>query len=282
MSQMTRKLITAVALVALTSAAAVTVFIEIPMANPGAVTPQNVAKDDVNALTTPSGVTQPGLPGRQSVEPSPTEGTKGLQPIPSPSPVLNGPVLTPVASPTARIDGLESIPSPIPESGESPMALMVPSPAATATMVGGSLQIPSIGVSAEIVPVGITEAGNMAVPSSPWGVGWYRFGARPGEPGKVVLAGHVDSQEGPAVFWNLNELQPGDRIEIENGDGTIHTYIVTGSAVYRTNDAPVNEIFGSHGRPELVLVTCDGTFDHSTRSYDQRLVVYAETGMSSS
>lgn len=276
MSRPTHRLIATVVLVTLTGAAVVTVLI----GSPSWVISRGEQQDDAAALPAPSGVTQPGLPRGQSAESSPTEEVENLQSIPNPTPALEEPILTPVVADVGGI-GAQPTPKMTPVPKKPSLVPLASVPPTSATMVDGNLTIPRIGVSAEIVPVGITEEGNMATPPSPWKVGWYKFGAIPGELGKVVLAGHLDSQDGPAIFWNLNQLQPGDRIEVTSG-GRTYTYVVTSSAIYPFNDAPVDEIFGSNNRPELVLITCDGTFDHGTHNYDQRLVVYTELATDSS
>lgn len=52
------------------------------------------------------------------------------------------------------------------------------------------------------------------------GVGWYEHGARPGEAGNVVIAGHRVTNGEP--FRDLPSLRPGDTVEIETKD---HLYI---------------------------------------------------------
>src|SRR5260370_32778816 len=90
------------------------------------------------------------------------------------------------------------------------------------------LSIASLGVNAAIVPVGTDHYGAMQAPgaghpaSDPlWGSAfWWKFGAKPGQPGNAVLAGHVDRNDGSrAVFWNLGRVQPGDQIIITEQAG---------------------------------------------------------------
>ena len=40
----------------------------------------------------------------------------------------------------------------------------------------------------------------MGVPKGFDTVGWFGEGTKPGAPGNAVMAGHVDSKTGPAVF----------------------------------------------------------------------------------
>ncbi|CAN5613993.1 hypothetical protein BH23CHL2_BH23CHL2_17950 [soil metagenome] len=136
------------------------------------------------------------------------------------------------------------------------------------------LRIPKIGVDAAIVHVGTTSSGAMEAPSRYLDVGWWSPGAQPGERGRAVLAGHVDSPWGPSVFINLDELVLGDEIIVGNGESELR-YIVRGSAVYRTDAAPVEQIFGPSVERELVLITCGGWFDRRTASYLHRRVIFA-------
>lgn len=138
------------------------------------------------------------------------------------------------------------------------------------------LEIPSIEVSAVIESVGLKENGEMAVTESFAKTGWYESGYLPGEPGNAVIGGHVDSRNGPAVFYNLNKLTIGDEIIVkgENGEGKI--FVVTAKEEYPWNEAPLAKIFGYTHSSSLNLITCTGEFDRSTRNYDKRLVVYTE------
>jgi len=116
----------------------------------------------------------------------------------------------------------------------------------------------------------------MAVPSNYTDVGWYEPGPAPGSPGNAVIAGHLDSTTGPAVFYDLEDLKPGDEIITTSADGQEFRFLVTTSETYNADDAPLERIFGNAINPQLNLITCDGAFDRSVREYDKRLVVYAE------
>lgn len=139
------------------------------------------------------------------------------------------------------------------------------------------LQIPDAWVDAAIQPVGVTENNEMETPDDYWEVGWYRYGARPGDAGRAVLAGHLDSQDGAAVFYFIRDLEPGDQIRVLLGgpDGE-RFYTVRETATYPADEAPVEYIFGPSDRSELVLITCDGTFEGPDAGYSDRFVVYAD------
>lgn len=139
------------------------------------------------------------------------------------------------------------------------------------------LLIPSLGIDAHIQPVGVGKSGNMAVPSKYADVAWYKYGARPGDTGSAVLAGHVDNGFGLAgVFKRLEELESGDEIIVETASGERLRYQVLKSVTYPFNEAPLEDIFIRNDGSFLNLITCRGEWLDSSKMYDERLVVYAE------
>jgi hypothetical protein len=47
-----------------------------------------------------------------------------------------------------------------------------------------------------------------------------------GEAGPAVIVGHVDSRRGPAVFFRLRDLRPGDRIVVGLDGGAARSLMV--------------------------------------------------------
>lgn len=146
------------------------------------------------------------------------------------------------------------------------------------------LTIQALGISAAVEAVGQTAEGAMDVPKEWANVGWFEKGFRPGERGSAVIAGHLDSTSGPAVFWKLGSLRAGDTVSVRRTDGSTRVFAVVGGETYVFNQAPLARIFGKAARPMLNLVTCNGTFDAGSQNYDKRLVVYtaAADGLSGS
>jgi len=139
-----------------------------------------------------------------------------------------------------------------------------------------NLSIPSIGVNADINPYGLDEEGAMAVPDNGNEVAWFEPGFEPGQVGNAVLAGHVDSEKAPAVFWDLKELQPGDEVIIQDDEGKELIFIVTKTEIYDRNESPIQQIFGASDKRKLNLITCSGFFDREIHNYVDRMVVYTE------
>ncbi|MGE6753402.1 class F sortase [Rossellomorea sp. NPDC071047] len=143
-------------------------------------------------------------------------------------------------------------------------------------IVPTTIEIPAIDLSAPVEAVGLKENGEMDVTESFEKTGWYEGGYKPGEPGNAVIGGHVDSRNGPAIFYNLNKLSKGDEIIVKNKDGDDRIFVVTDMKEYPWNDAPLQSIFGYSHASTLNLITCTGDFDRSSRNYSKRLVVFTE------
>jgi sortase (surface protein transpeptidase) len=140
-----------------------------------------------------------------------------------------------------------------------------------------AIVIPRIGVDAVVVPVGVTPDGAIDAPADYNAVGWYQHGPAPGESGRAIIDGHLDSRDGPAVFYRLRDLVPGDEIVIRTSVTSSElTFIVRESWQYWTADAPLDRFYAASDRPELVLITCDGPFDRDRGGYLQRRIVIAE------
>jgi sortase A len=138
------------------------------------------------------------------------------------------------------------------------------------------LQIPSIGIDTLITSLGMTSSGAMDTPEDPNQVGWFDLGPRPGEVGSAVIAGHREWNRGAtAVFDNLSKLKPGDSIFILTGTGMSLTFVVKESQLF-SRDANAKPIFTSLSGTHLNLITCDGIWDRSEKSYSERLVVFAD------
>jgi sortase (surface protein transpeptidase) len=151
----------------------------------------------------------------------------------------------------------------------------------TAELAGSApvrVRIPSIGVTANIISVGLDAKGGVAVPplSTPMLAGWYDRGAAPGQPGAAVLLGHVDSAAtGPAVFYKLGDLLPGDLVYVTRKDNRTVVFEVTSIALYSESDFPASQVYGPTPNPTLRLVTCGGGFDSRTHHYVDRTIAFA-------
>jgi sortase (surface protein transpeptidase) len=137
------------------------------------------------------------------------------------------------------------------------------------------IEIPKIQVSSSLARLGRAKDGTVEVPG-PWGVaGWYALGPRPGDPGSAVILGHVDSNNGPAVFYRLRELRRGDQIKVGRADGSSATFVVERTAQYSKQRFPTDEVYYPTLSPALRLVTCGGQFDYTAGHYKSNIIVFA-------
>jgi LPXTG-site transpeptidase (sortase) family protein len=139
-----------------------------------------------------------------------------------------------------------------------------------------SISIPRIDVRAKVIPMGVTPGGILDTPHNFVDVGWYRYGTMPGDIGSAVIDGHVDNGASiDGVFKHLNELKPGDDIQITTVSGSIFTFKVAVTDVYTTATVPMETILRATGARMLRIITCHGTYIPQKRTYDERLVVTA-------
>jgi hypothetical protein len=126
-----------------------------------------------------------------------------------------------------------------------------------------------------VIRLGLDAHGALEVPERFDVAGWWSGGARPGERGPAVLAGHVDSKTGPAVFFRIGALRRGDVVTIRRRDGSRVRFRVRAKERYAKRHFPTLRVYGPTRRPELRLITCSGTFDRSSGHYLDNTVVYA-------
>lgn len=179
-----------------------------------------------------------------------------------------------VASPVAPV-ALSASAAP-----SSPAALPLSAPAAAPAESGPAapptrVVVPALGIDSALIPLGTGPAGELDPPRSADVAGWFAGGAVPGQPGPAVLAGHVDSRDGPGVFYRLAELRPGERIDVQSADGTT-SFRVTSTEAIPKAEFPTDRVYGPTPVPELRLVTCGGVFDRQTGHYRSNVIVHAE------
>jgi Sortase domain len=172
-----------------------------------------------------------------------------------------------VPRPAAKLGAIPSVPA--------GAAVTVPGPAARApAALPVALTIPAIDVRTKLIKLGVTAQGTLQVPSSTSVAGWYTGSPRPGDIGSSVIAGHIDSYLGPAVFFRLRLLRPGDLVYVREADGRQVVYRVNSVRVYPKSDFPTAAVYGPSPDAELRLITCGGVFDHATGSYLSNVVAY--------
>lgn len=138
-----------------------------------------------------------------------------------------------------------------------------------------SLQIPSLGVSASILPVSVGQHGALGIPDNGSRVGWWSEGPAPGDSrGTAVLAGHVDTPAGPGALFQLRTVNVGAKVVVHERGGPTQ-FRVAAIREYHKSALPWKKIFNQDVRGRLVIITCGGPFDSSTGHYLDNVVAYA-------
>lgn len=161
---------------------------------------------------------------------------------------------------------LTAIDRPAPVPAPVPARPVAAAPAAAPVGRPVAVRIPALDLDEPLVPLGRQPDGSLEVPTDYGAVGAW------GGDGPVVLAGHVDSDRGPAVFSRLHELRRGDRVVVRTTDGRLAAYVVERVEQHAKTAFPTFEVFTGDG---LRLITCGGAFDRRAGSYRDNLVVHA-------
>ncbi len=139
------------------------------------------------------------------------------------------------------------------------------------------LRIPSIDLVAEFEdPLDLNEDRTIEVPESFDKVARYKYTPTPGETGPSVILGHVDSLDGPAVFYPLREVKEGDLVEIAREDGTVVVFEVSKTEVVEQGDFPGAKVYGTIPYAGVRLITCTGIYDRDAQRYSHNFIVYGE------
>lgn len=138
------------------------------------------------------------------------------------------------------------------------------------------VRVGSVGIRLPVVPKGVSPDGQMALPPKPNRVGWYKFGAAPGDGGSTVLAGHVDTRRsGIGPLARLREVGPGDRVVVTLSDGrTVRYRTVRVRSIDKQSDA-LASVFDEDGPARLRIVTCGGEFEPKAGGYQDNVVLTA-------
>lgn len=193
------------------------------------------------------------------------------QPTPAQAGTI-GPAATaaPPATPSTGPDSAAAGPAKPQPAHTSQLALARSQPTA--------IDIPAIGVNSGLLTLGLNRNGTIQVPplfAKPSKAAWYRYSVTPGQAGTSVIEGHIDTYQGPSVFYRLGALKPGEKIDVTLADRMVAVFQVTGVRQYPKTSFPTLAFYGDTSYPSLHLITCGGDFDPATRQYLSSTVVYA-------
>jgi sortase (surface protein transpeptidase) len=191
-------------------------------------------------------------------------GTAPSAPVPPTASVSPSATPTPTAEPAPE-------PTAAPQGAESAAFAMTASRPV-------HVRIPAIDRDADLVVTGIREDGRLEVPPEPEGspAGWYDGSPTPGERGASVLLGHVNSPiDESGVFFGLETLQVGDRVEVTREDGLIAVFETYRVESFPKDAFPTRAVYYPVPGAELRLITCD-SFDDAPDEFPNNLIVFAK------
>lgn len=149
---------------------------------------------------------------------------------------------------------------------------------AVAPSLPRALYIDKLKIVARILPMGVNKDGSVQAPRNIFDAGWYTGSVKPGETGAMFVDGHASGPTREGLFAYLDTLVDGDEIRVEKGDGSTLKYRVVHTETKALGDVdmkkmlmPYNE--DAHG---LNLMTCTGKWLADQKTYDQRVLVWAE------
>jgi LPXTG-site transpeptidase (sortase) family protein len=147
---------------------------------------------------------------------------------------------------------------------------------AMAAVTATSIEIPAIGLRSSLARLRLDAGGVLQPPANPAQAGWFSAGPVPGDRGPAVIAGHLDSRTGPAVFVRLGQVKVGDIVVVRRSDGTSVRFRVQSTHRYAKAAFPTAAVYGPTPTATLRLITCGGAYDHTRKRYPDDVVVIAE------
>ncbi len=189
----------------------------------------------------------------------------------------SSPSVTETSTPATDPVTTASATTPAPRTSSTRFGVPSAAPSSPAPAVGvpSRLSIPAIGVDTSLESLSLAADGTLEAPRKWQEAGWFVGSSRPGQAGPAVIAGHVDSRTGPAVFYRLHQLHAGDRVLVHARDDSTVSFVVDTLASYPKNHFPSAAVYGPTPLPELRLITCAGDFNFVTHNYLDNLVVSA-------
>src|SRR5690625_5060796 len=153
---------------------------------------------------------------------------------------------TPGTPETPRAESTREQPAPPTEPPTQPMEASAPA----------SASIPSLDVEQETMELGLLDNGQMEIPQAPDAIGVYPPSPTPGERCRSVLAGHLTCNGTECVFRHLDQMRPGEQINVSREDGSEARFEVTGVETYAKDEFPTVRVYGNTQGSELRLITC--------------------------
>lgn len=140
------------------------------------------------------------------------------------------------------------------------------------------LYIDKLGVSARILPVGVNTDSSMQAPTNVFDTGWYTGSSEPGELGAVTIDGHSSGATKLGAFGKLGELEKGDTVTIEKGDGKKIQYKVVAKETVDRSKVDMRKFMLPYGDAlrGANFITCSGDWTDDNTTMKQRTIVYTQ------
>ena len=139
------------------------------------------------------------------------------------------------------------------------------------------IKIDGVGISAQIVQVGVAEDGSLETPKDWKEAGWYYKSSKPGQPGNLIINAHYDDNFGnAAAFWQLKNVKVGDTVSVLDDFGRKYEYQISEYNLISINDPNRSDVFKSDESVKITLITCGGVWIPGKATYDKRLVLKGE------
>ncbi|MFV2027316.1 MULTISPECIES: class F sortase [unclassified Micromonospora] len=139
------------------------------------------------------------------------------------------------------------------------------------------IAVPSLDIRAPVHSVGLADDGSIAVPALHRHnqAGWYDGGPTPGQFGPAIIVGHADTRDGPSVFHDLADIEPGATVEVTRRDRVVAVFEVNSVDYFGKDELPIEQVYGDYARPGLRLITCGGEWLGDGIGYADNIVVFA-------
>jgi sortase (surface protein transpeptidase) len=138
------------------------------------------------------------------------------------------------------------------------------------------VDVPAVGVTAPIGPLGLNRDGTLEVPTNFARAGWYTGRPTPGEAGPAIIVAHRASRRGPGAFWKLPDVQPGQQIVVTRADNRRVLFAVERVEQHRKDAFPTAAVYGPTPETALRLITCGGPFEPALGDhYRDNVIVFA-------
>jgi LPXTG-site transpeptidase (sortase) family protein len=139
------------------------------------------------------------------------------------------------------------------------------------------IDIPFIGVHSRVMQTLTKSDGSLGAPANVYDTAWYTDSSKPGQPGAMLIDGHISSWTTKGVFYNLDKLVKGNTISITRGDGKTFDYSIVKSETVDAKKVNMADLLVSQdtAKPGLNLISCSGDVIPGTNEFNKRIIVYA-------